>query len=263
MSAEGWVDVLRTEAAAARPWPVLSDYVPLFDRAEAYRIRHLFLGGERLTAPGYLLAYRRGNTVLEPPAVARLVDGGERRHRATLRLDAAPYRSACLRIGFELRSPILRAMRSVDDLSTYVSSARLVLELPRGRFGAAAAPRDVDWIAVNLGISEWIRGKKLPATDAAGLATLTFRLERNGSAMISVRPADVGRRPLAELLWLVNELHTHGSGPVPGQLLLTGAVHEFGPIGRGRYDVLADEQTVLSFNAADARHRAARARRPR
>ncbi|MGR8922014.1 MAG: 2-keto-4-pentenoate hydratase [Gammaproteobacteria bacterium] len=231
--ADGWADVMRVQVASGEPLPRLSAFVPDAGLALAYAVQQAVVGERRRqrAVAGYKAAFMTAPAQaakgLGAPASGVLFDAGA--HADGAQIPIAHYRSPALSLclGFRLRSPIRRLMRSVDDLLTYVAEVVPVVELPDLNLDDADAATGADIVAVNLGAAAWVAGSPLRLDSLADVNTLTVKLYRDG------REIDVGHArnamgdQLVALLWLVNHLYARGETPRPGQILLTG------PLGTG------------------------------
>jgi 2-keto-4-pentenoate hydratase len=257
-TAESWADIIMLERARGEPLPVLSQFHLGLGVDAAYAIQRALVQAElpkrRIAGykAGFTTAAARKRFGLDRPAAGVLFADGERKDGATI--DAGDFAHLMLEVelGFVLRSPITRRMRSVADLLTYVRHAVPVVELPDPDYAEPLRLRGVDVIATNLSPGAYVIGAPLLLPDLKAVNGIEVTLERDGEAVTrGVARAAMGDQ-LQALLWLVNELEARGWRLSAGQILLTGSLGEMLPATPGRYRADYGGRGSVSFTITGA-----------
>lgn len=116
--ADGWADIIRAERARGNPLPRLSDLVPAFTLDEAYAVQHALVDVERLARPigGYKAGFTnpagRARFALNGPVSGVLFADGAYADGARVALADYPGLVVEVEVGYVLRSPIRRSMKS-------------------------------------------------------------------------------------------------------------------------------------------------------
>ncbi len=240
--AEGWADVFVLESERGAPLPVLSEYVPDFDIDYAYAVQRALVR-QQLPQRG-LAGYRAAfgtvyNGVADAAAPQRLsavlFADGARRQRAVFRVGKHRQLEIGTEFGFVLRSPIRRAMKSADDLKTYVAHFVPVVTMTDATLAAAGSPTRLDEVAVNLGRTQWLGGREYTLDQLQPGSDQRVEIYRGDEILRSV---EVDSAALLEtLLWLVNHLHERNWPLAAGHMLVVGAADAHQAVAPGRFRV--------------------------
>ncbi|MEM7542363.1 MAG: hypothetical protein AAF384_12385 [Pseudomonadota bacterium] len=247
--ARSWADIIEQALAAAAPLPVISAHDAGFDLARAYQLQevlvqralqHSAIGGFKA---GFTNPASRERFALKTPVFGVMFTSGKLTGEPTLKSEKYPILVE-MEIGFQLRSPIVRRMRSVDDLRTYVRHAVPVIELPELPYPDLGAIKGIDIVGSNMAAKSFLVGAPLALDD---IDEMHVEMRFDDEVIDQGNTASVMGHPLAALLWLVNELHDRGYAPQPGQTLLTGAIGKINPGKPGNYMVRYGDAQVLRF----------------
>lgn len=239
--AESWAQIIVEQTAANGAMPVLSTYDPLMDLDSAYEVQRALvlsrhgadgIGGYKagFTAAGSGERFGlRGPIAGVLPAAGRLADGAtlDRSHFGRLMVE--------LEIGFVLRSPITREMRSVEDLLTYVRHAVPAVELPDLNYERMETLTGADVVATNVAAAHYIAGEPLSLGELDEVNTLSAALYRDGQRVDEGHATNAAGNQLEALLWLVNTVRLLGWPLEAGQLLLTGTLGRINAAEPGDY----------------------------
>jgi len=240
-SADSWAEILLLELARGRSLPTLSVYHDALDFDAAYAIQRAFalqnlrtrkVGGFKAAFTS--AALREQFRTAEPASAVLFADG---RVEGGAEVDLAKFKRPLLEveIGYVVRSPIRRRMRSVEDLSTYVRHAVPVVELPDMNYVNPTGLNARDIIATNIAASHYVVGQPFALQRLSEVNSLTVELKRDRTVIDRGKAFEAMGNQLEALLWLVNQLVRQGWEPAPGQVLITGTLGRINPALPGRY----------------------------
>ena len=251
--AEGWVDVLRREQARDGVFPLLAGVVPAFDLELAYDIQRALVAFEtpRRQIGGYKGGFT-GETArrrfgLDGPVSGVLFADGSLRDGARLSLRHFHQLMVEIEIGFVLRSPIRRPMKSIEDLRTYVRAAVPAVELPDLRYADMKTITGLDIVATNMGAAHYLVGEPLPLSRFEQVNALEVVLYRDGEVIDSGRGDAAMGNQLQALFWLVNHLHDAGWPLEPGHVLLTGTLGRINAAEAGTFRADYGDRASVEF----------------
>ena len=233
--AEGWADVIKSETMRGNALPRLTELMPDLDLDEAYAIQRALVAVERPARgiggykAGFTNAASRASFGLGGPVTGVLYGDGAREDGAAVDLADFSRLMIEVEIGFVLRSPIRRPMKSLDDLMTYVREIVPVIELPDLAYDDLARVKGLDIVATNMASRAYVIGRPLRLARPAAVNALEFVLYRDGVAVDHGRAANAMGDQLGALLWLVNHVQTAGMPLSGGHLLITGTLGKINP----------------------------------
>ncbi|MEX2481549.1 MAG: fumarylacetoacetate hydrolase family protein [Gammaproteobacteria bacterium] len=238
---EGWADVIATERQQGKLLPRVSDLQPGLDLDEAYAIQralvtverpHRGIGGYKA---GFTNPASRAPYGLNGPVTGVLYADGARADGATI--DLADFHRLMIEveIGFVLRSPIRRPMKSLDDLLTYVREVVPVIELPDLAYDNPERLRGLDIVATNMAASAYVVGAPLRLSRPAAVNDIDVVLFRDGKPVDEGRAANAMGDQLGALLWLVNHVQAAGLPLETGHVLITGTLGKMNAGIAGHY----------------------------
>jgi 2-keto-4-pentenoate hydratase len=251
--ADGWADIIRVEQARGNPLPRLSDLVPVFTLDDAYAVQHALVDVERLARPigGYKAGFTnpagRARFALNGPVSGVLFADGAHADGGAIALAERPGLVIEVEIGYVLRSPIRRPMRSLDDLATYVRDVVPVVELPTVHYDQPERLTGVDIVATNMASSAYVVGRPFALPRLAAANDLAVVLSRDGMAIDEGHARNAMGDQLAALLWLVNHLYAAGWSLEGGHVLITGTLGKMNPGQPGHYAVDYGGRGALAF----------------
>lgn len=249
-AAADWAEVIRTEVAAGRPMPALSLYDAELDLQAAYAVQRALveelrpIGGYKA---GFTSQAARSKVGLRHPIAGVLPARGRLYDHAVVRADAFERLMVEVEIGFVLRSPILRPMKSVADLTTYLGAAVPAIELPDLNYENPAGLNGRDLVATNIAAHSYLLGAPFVLDDFAELNALDVTLFRDDVQIDRGRGANAMGDQLQALLWLVNDLVARRWPLLPGHVLITGTLGQINPGRPGRYRADFGGRASLNF----------------
>lgn len=256
--AEGWADVIRSEVTRGNGLPRLTELMPDIDLDEAYAIQRALVTVERplrgiggykagFTNPASRAAFGLGG-----PVSGVLYGDGARQDGTAIDLADFSRLMIEVEIGFVLRSPIRRPMKSLDDLMTYVREIVPVIELPDLAYDDLARVTGLDIVATNMASRAYIVGPPLRLARPAAVNALEFVLYRDGVAVDHGRAANAMGDQLGALLWLVNHVQAAGLPLAAGHLLITGTLGKINPGLPGIYRAEYGSAGQVGFSVVGA-----------
>ncbi len=258
-SADDWADIVQLELAHGQPMPLLSVYYDQLNRDSAYDIQRAFvihemrrkrsIGGFKA---GFTNAALRAKFHYKDPisgvlfADGAFADGAE--------IDGGLFKKPVLEVelGYVLRSPVTRPLRSVADLKTYVSHAVPVVEIPDLNYTNVGGLNAYDIIATNVAASRYVVGKPFVLKDLAEVNDISMAFYRDDRQIDQGRARDALGDQLEALLWLVNDARAHGWQLQAGQLFITGTLGKMNPAVPGAYRVDYGLGRALAFTVKPA-----------
>jgi 2-keto-4-pentenoate hydratase len=253
-SADDWADIVQLELAHGQPMPLLSVYYDQLNRDSAYDIQRALVTHE-LRRKRSIGGWKAGftNAALRakfhyPEAISGVLfadgafkDGAE--------IDAGLFKKPMLEveIGYVLRSPITRKLHSVADLKTYISHALPAVEIPDLNYTNVGGLNAYDIIATNVSASHYVTGAPFVLKDLADVNGIRVALYRDEQVIDTGAAVDALGNQLDALLWLVNDLYSHGWQLQAGQLLITGTLGKMNPAVPGSYRADYGLGRTLSF----------------
>lgn len=221
--------------------------------ADAYAIQNAFvslrldddeLGGFKagLTAPAAQESFG-----VSHPISGALFRSGERRNGAAVASD--DFRALLLEteLGFRMGTAISQSVADIYSLRECVAACLPMVELAELCYGDGKAT-GVDLIAANSASAAYIRGT-LPDWRDEDLNQIPVTFQRDGETLHEAISGDVMDNQWQALLWLVNDVISHGHVVEPGMYLMTGSigpphpglpgeyVADYGPFGTIRFTV--------------------------
>lgn len=255
---DGWADIIRTEQARGNALPRLSDLVPGFTLDEAYAVQHALvaaLRGQRAVGgykAGFTNPATRARFGLNGPVTGVLFADGAYGDGDAIPLSRFRHAMLEVELGFVLRSPIRRPMKSVDDLATYVREVVPVVELPDLDYDQPERLSGVDIVATNLSAAAYVSGRPLRLASLAAANRLTVSLQRGGEVVDEGQARNAMGDQLGALLWMVNRLQADGWPLEAGHLLITGTLGRMLPAAPGHYRVSYGKAGSLAFDLVAA-----------
>ena len=241
-SADDWADIVQLELAHGQPMPLLSVYYDQLNRDSAYDIQHALVVHEmrkKRSIGGFKAGFtnaalRAKYHTTEPISGVLFADAA---FKEGAEIDAGLFKKPMLEVelGYVLRSPITRRLRSVEDLKSYVSHALPVVELPDLNYTNVGGLNAYDIIATNVAASHHVVGKPLQLGDLSEVNGISMALYRDEQVVDTGSAIDVMGNQLEALLWLVNEAFAHGWPLAAGQLFITGTMGKMNPALPGVY----------------------------
>lgn len=255
---EGWADVISTERLHGRLLPRVSDLQPGLDLDEAYAIQRALVTIERPRRgiggykAGFTNPASRAPFGLNGPVTGVLYADGARSDGATIDLADFHRLMIELEIGFVLRSPIRRPMKSLDDLLTYVREVVPVIELPDLAYDTMARVRGLDIVATNMASSAYVVGAPLRLSRPAAVNEVEVVLYRDGKPIDEGRAANAMGDQLGALLWLVNHVQATGWPLEAGHVLITGTLGKMNAGVAGHYRAVYAGAGAVAFDVVGA-----------
>lgn len=250
---DGWADVIVTERARGNPMPRLTALVPDLELEEAYAVQHALVARERTRRgiggykAGFTQVAARAPVGLAGPVSAVLYADGAIASGQTVDLGQFERPMIEVGIGFVLRSPIRRSMKSLDDLLTYVRDVVPVVELPDAAYEEPERLNGLDLVATNLAARAYVIGAPLRLPRPAAVNDLAYVLYRDGASFDHGEARNAMGDQLATLLWLVNHVQAAGLPLAAGHVLFTGALGKTSPARRGVYRLEFGTSARLDF----------------
>ncbi len=254
VASENWADIVVIELAQGRPMPALSSYDPDFSLDAAYAVQRALV--ERLYGNRAIGGYKAGFTskaaqlkyYLRAPVSGVLPGDGRLSDGAIV--DLAKFKKLMIEveIGFILRSPIRRPMKSIADLKTYVSSAVPAIELPDLNYEKPHNLIGLDIVATNVAARSYIVGKPLALRDLGEVNGFKINLTHDGKSIDQGLATNALGNQLEALRWLVNHLLERGYPLDPGQVLITGVLGKINPGLPGHYRAEFGPRSTIEFD---------------
>ena len=223
------------ELAKGRPMPMLTAYDWDLDLKAAYAVQRalvkiryggLIPGGYKA---GLTTATARKKYFVREPISGALPRAGRRADGAVIQADQFKNPMIEIELGFILRSPIRREMKSVSDLETYIRYAVPAVELPDVNYEKLNSITGLDLVATNIAASGYVIGKPFLLRRLAEVNTIRVTLTHDGKLIDEGMASNASGNQLAALLWLVNHLVRQGYSLYPDQVLMTGALGKINP----------------------------------
>ena len=253
-SADDWADIVQLELAHGQPMPLLSVYYDQLNRDSAYDIQRALVTHE-LRRNRRIGGFKAGFTnaalrekfrAKEPISGVLFADAAFQDGAA---IDAGLFKKPMLEVelGYVLRSPVTRQLRSVADLKTYISQVVPVVEIPDLNYTNVGGLNANDIIATNVSASHHVVGKPFALPDLGAVNDITMAFYRDDQQIDSGRARDAMGDQLEALLWLVNDVQARGWPLLAGQLFITGTLGKMHPAVPGAYRVDYGLGRALAF----------------
>jgi 2-oxo-hept-3-ene-1,7-dioate hydratase len=245
-AAETWAELVSMELAKGRPMPMLTAYDWDLDLAAAYAVQRelvdILYGG--LIPGGYkaglTTATARKKYYVREPISGALPRAGRRADGAVI--DAGQFKKPMIEIelGFIVRSPIRREMKSVSDLETYIRYAVPAIELPDVNYEKPNSLTGLDLVATNIAASGYVIGKPFLLRRLAEVNAIKVTLTHDGKLIDEGMASTASGNQLAALV-------SQGHSLYPDQVLMTGSLGKINPGLPGRYHAQYGDYGKLDF----------------
>jgi len=253
-----WIDVfgvrLYQAFRAGEPWPQLSAAHPDATIEQAYTVQGRFV--QRIASHEAIAGFKAGVVGaggqkffnIDTPMSGVIFESGKLHATDKPVIDLSKHPSMLIEkeIAYAFAEPIVKKVKTVDELKTRIKAVMPAIELPGAERDTQGKPNAQDIIAWNVTARLFILGEPRDVSDV-DVNAVSVTMSRDGRQISDAVGSDVWGDQWKTLMWMVNKLIDDGYAIEPGHVIINGALGRNDKSAPGKYRADFGELGVIEF----------------